>query len=159
MTDAPKGMKFNILTDECAVCGTIVVSGQKQCDLCGNDQEMTLADHVPELIKDPDFKGGGAEEWKRSLKARRKEALLKMGVRSDARNEMLDSLQREDISEIRQNVVGDSGRGLQSVESLLVTQARKTFKRAANSGHTSCVDRFNHDLAFHEAKVFRRCDL
>ena len=89
MTDAPKGMKFNILTDECALCGTIVVSGQKQCDLCGNDQEMSLADHVPELIKDPEYKGGGAEEWKRSLKARRKEALLKMGVRSDARNEML----------------------------------------------------------------------
>ena len=36
MTDAPKGMKFNILTDERALCGTIVVSGQKQCHLCGN---------------------------------------------------------------------------------------------------------------------------
>ena len=153
MTDAPKGMKFNILTDECALCGTIVVSGQKQCDLCGNDQEMLLADHVPELIKDPEYKGGGAEEWKRNLKARRKEALMKMGVRSEARNEMLDILQKEDISEIRQNVVGDSGRGVQSVESLLVTQARKMFKRASNCGHTSCVDRFNHDLAFHEAKV------
>ena len=35
----------------------------------------------------------------------------------------------------------------------LVAQARKTFKRAANSGYTSCVDRFNHDLVFHEAKV------
>ena len=99
MTEAPKRMKFNILTDECALCGTIVVSGQKQCDLCGNTEEMALADHIPELINDPDFKGGGgAEEWKRGLAARRKEALLKMGIRSEVRNEMLDQMQRQGMA-------------------------------------------------------------
>ena len=153
MTEAPRGMKFNILTDEGALCGTIVVTGQKKCDPCGNGQEMTLADHVPELVRDPDYKGGGAEEWKRGLTARRKEALVKMGVRSEARNELLDRLRKENISELRQNIVGDSGRGLQSVESLFITKARKTLKRACDKGYASCVDRFNTDLAFHEAKI------
>ena len=113
---------------------------------------MSLADHVPELIKDPDYKGG-AEEWKRGLAARRKEALMKIGIRSEARNEMLDHMQKQGISELRQNIVGESGRGTQSVESLFITKARKAFKRAQDQGYHSCVDRFNMDLAFHKAKI------
>ena len=127
MIDAPRGMKFNILTDLCALCGSIVVSGQKKCDLCGNTQEMQLADHVPELVQDPDYKGGGSEEWKRGLAARRKEALVKIGVPIAVKNQMLDKLQRESITELRQSIVGESGRGLQSVESLLVTKCKKVL--------------------------------
>ena len=139
LREADKGTKYDILTAECPLCFSIVVSGQKMCDVCGNTEELPLA--------------GGEGAWKRGLAARRRAALVKMGMKNKISDDLFEELYGEEISEIKKSVVGESGRGSRGLESKNIDHCRKSFKRACKSGFGSNVDRFNRDTDFHQAKI------
>ena len=120
-----------------------------------------MADHVPGS-EQPEAEGGGEGAWKRGLAARRRAALVKMGMKNKIPDDLFEELYGEEISEIKKSVVGESGRGSRGLESRNIDRCRKSFKRARKSGFDSNVDRFNRDTDFHQAKIsegFTRKDM
>ena len=129
----------------CTECNSEVPVGAPVCETCGKDYDVVVRH------EDPTVEANMRTEMEGS---RRQNILMKLEKRMELLNKLGISYLSGSVMRELEQAYGHAfagmrqGRGVQSREADLVSEAKKKRKRSDQLGHASIADRFNEDADF-----------